>query len=44
MSRIIHKTATVFKGKRIFAFKFSIQIDSVGLDYIRASCCSKNLE
>lgn len=37
MSRIISKTLTVLKGKRIIAFKICIQIDSVNLDYMWAS-------
>lgn len=36
MSRIISKTVTVLEGKRIFALKICIQIDSVNLDYMWA--------
>lgn len=41
MSRIISKTVTVLEGKRIFAFKICIQIDSVNLDYMWASHLKK---
>lgn len=37
MSKIISKTVTVLEGKRVFAFKICIQIDSVNLDYMWAS-------
>lgn len=41
MSRIISKTVTVLEGKRIFAFKICIQIDSVNLDYTWAGHLKK---
>lgn len=41
MSRIISKTVTVLEGKRIFALKICIQIDSVNLDYMWAGRLKK---
>lgn len=41
MSRIISKTVTVFEGKRVFAFKICVQIDSVNLDYMWAGHLKK---
>lgn len=43
MSEIISKTVTVLEGKRIFALKICIQIDSVNLDYMWASYFKKSL-
>lgn len=37
MSGIISKTVKVLEGKRMFALKICIQIDSVNLDYTWAS-------
>lgn len=41
MSRIISKTVTVLEGKRVFAFKICVQIDSVNLDYMWAGLSKK---